>query len=83
MQQEVPQSGWMSGSTLLYGLVGISAYTRAASEGDTYCPVCVRLLLKCGVPGQSKVGKMGLKVGCKQLLMHGVLQDLARRALWV
>ena len=33
-------------------LVGIDAYAGAASEGDTYNPVCVQLVFRSGVPGK-------------------------------
>ena len=36
-----------------------------------------------GVPGRSRVSKMGLKIGFKRLLMQDILQDLAQGALWV
>ena len=33
------------------GLVGIGAYTRTASEGGTYHPVCIRLAFRSRVLG--------------------------------
>ena len=68
---------------IVCGLVGIGAYARRASNGGTYCPVCIRLLFYSGVPGRSRVGKVGLKVSLKRLSMQDMLQDLARGALWV
>ena len=68
---------------IVCGLVGIGAYARMVSEGGTYHPVCIWLLFKSSVPGCSRVGKVGLKVGLKQLSMQDMLQDLAHWALWV
>ena len=63
------QSGWLSGPILFCGQVGISAYARMASEGDTYCPVCIWLPSeRC--PRTFK-GKVGLKVGLKWLSNAG------------
>ena len=50
---------------IVCGLVGIGAYARMASEGGTYCPVCIQLTFNSGVPGHSRVGKVGLKVSLK------------------
>ena len=60
---------------IVCGLVGIGAYARRTSEGGTYCPVCIWLSFKSGVPGCLRVGKVGLKVGLKWLSM----QDLCYR----
>ena len=36
---------------IVYGLLEIGAYARTASEGATYCPVCIWLTFKTRVPG--------------------------------
>ena len=50
---------------IVFGLVGIGAYTRMALEGGTYHPVCIWLGFRVWIPRTLRVGKVGVKVDLK------------------
>ena len=63
---KVPKSLWVSCPILFYGLVGIGAYARTASEGGTYHPVCTWPASGRWIPRTLRVVKVGVKVSLKQ-----------------
>ena len=84
MLHKVLKSQWVSCPILFYRLVGIGAYARMASEGDTYCSVCIQLISRMRIPKMLRVGNVGVQVGLKWPYSAGlILQDLAHLALWV
>ena len=65
-------------------LIWLGAYTRTASEGGTYRPVCVQLASRMWIPRTLGIGKVSVKVGLKHPSSAGLmLQNLAILALHV
>ena len=58
---------------IIYGLVGIGIYARTASEGGTYCPVCMWLAFRVWIPRTLRVGKVGVKVSLEWPPSAGLL----------